>query len=509
MPADHPAPSLPLWRLLGWNLLAASGYFALGLAVKTFASFDDVAIPFWPAAGFALALCLVRGYGVLPGLFMGSALASSCAPAGGCGLGGLAFPVLIAAAVTVQLALSVWLLRRLGFAASPPERPTAITGFVLLVGPAGCWLPALAYWAAQLAGLVPSTTGFYGVVFWWLGDAIGSLIAFPLLLTLLARPRDSIWRQLYPLARGQLLALALLPPTSTALARSIFAGRSPSAHGAGFVLFGQYKLLLLANELLFVMLGLAFTLATATAGLNRLQLLSRSRVAAKASSAVVHEVSQPLLRLRLQLERVEQDLANLSSSPAGRLHDGVLSRVRQSIDDVVRLSLIARSIQDLTSSGVRDSQVADVKRAIDAAVAQVSTSVESADLLLEVSSHGADCLVGAGQIQLQTAFRNLLANAVRAAGPDGCVRVSFQRKVDTLRISIEDSGPGFPPQPQPQPQLLGREIVASSTGGMGIGLLIVRLVVDGSGGSLTFDRSALLGGARVTVALPIRQSGTA
>lgn len=501
MPADHRDRHERAWRAIGWNLLAASVYLALGLAVKSFVSFDDIAIPFWPAAGFALALCLVRGYSILPGFFAGSALATSCAFGQGCGLGGPAFPVLIGTAVTTQLALSIWLIRRLGFISKPPDDRARITLFVLLIGPAGWWLPALAYWTAQFSGLVPQATGFYGVLFWWLGDAIGSLIVFPLLLTLIAKPSDNVWRQLYPLARSQLLALALLPPTSTVLARSIFLGQSATPSGIGLELHGQYKLLLLANELLFVMLGLAFTLATATTDLNRLQMLSRSRAAGRASSAVVHEVSQPLLRLRLQLERAEKDLASLSPLSDQKIHAQVQSRVHQSIEDVIRLSRITRSIQDLTSSGVRDSEVANVNRAIEAAVAQVSTSVESADLLLEVDSHETDCLVGAGQIQLQTAFRNLLANAVRAAGPDGVVRVSFQRKNDVLHMFIEDSGPGFP-----QNQLPGREIVVSSTGGMGIGLLIVRLVVDGSGGSLTFGRSSLLGGACVRVTLPIAPS---
>lgn len=92
----------------------------------------------------------------------------------------------------------------------------------------------------------------------------------------------------------------------------------------------------------------------------------------------------------------------------------------------------------------------------------------------------------ANPVQLGRAVRNLLDNAVRAAGADGAVEVRVHSRGPGLLVEVADSGPGFGRIPQQH----------------GRGLATVRQVVAQLGGVLGVGRDAL-GGARMTMELPV------
>jgi two-component system, OmpR family, sensor kinase len=101
--------------------------------------------------------------------------------------------------------------------------------------------------------------------------------------------------------------------------------------------------------------------------------------------------------------------------------------------------------------------------------------------------------------------RNLLGNARRYAGPDGRVAISAtQDGRGSLVVSIDDDGPGVPPEQRDR--VFGRfhRTQASrdrASGGSGLGLGIARSIVELQGGRIWFEDSPL-GGARVSFELP-------
>ena len=87
-------------------------------------------------------------------------------------------------------------------------------------------------------------------------------------------------------------------------------------------------------------------------------------------------------------------------------------------------------------------------------------------------------------------------NASNAAGENGVIRVKASApNQHHLCLEIEDSGDGFDENSIPT----GEERASSKTGGMGLGLMIVRRVIDDNGGNISFGRSTELGGAKITV----------
>lgn len=101
------------------------------------------------------------------------------------------------------------------------------------------------------------------------------------------------------------------------------------------------------------------------------------------------------------------------------------------------------------------------------------------------------------------AVRNLLSNAVRHAA--GRVTVRLARRGDMAIVEVSDDGPGVPPADRDRVFEPFSRLDASRArdgGGVGLGLAIVRRIVEAHGGTITLDESPL-GGARFTSTWPI------
>jgi two-component system sensor histidine kinase SenX3 len=89
---------------------------------------------------------------------------------------------------------------------------------------------------------------------------------------------------------------------------------------------------------------------------------------------------------------------------------------------------------------------------------------------------------------LRSALQNLLGNAIKYAGEVRWVRVSAQRASPrSVRISVTDRGPGIPGAERQrifEPFYRGHDAVSRQIPGSGLGLHIVRRIVESHGGSI-------------------------
>jgi signal transduction histidine kinase len=122
--------------------------------------------------------------------------------------------------------------------------------------------------------------------------------------------------------------------------------------------------------------------------------------------------------------------------------------------------------------------------------------------------------VSAGQVAghpvlLGQAVRNLLANAVRHARDR--VTVTLDEHDDRVLLVVDDNGPGIPEEERSRVferfVRLDESRARDDGGGAGLGLAIVRKVVESSGGTVVVG-DAPGGGARMTVSLPAVASGS-
>jgi two-component system sensor histidine kinase TctE len=106
---------------------------------------------------------------------------------------------------------------------------------------------------------------------------------------------------------------------------------------------------------------------------------------------------------------------------------------------------------------------------------------------------------------LREAIVNLVDNALRYTPPGGSVSVTVKQADGSAMLVVEDTGPGIPPEERDMVLERFYRVPGTLGDGSGIGLSIVREVVDGAGGSLTLSTGAS-GGLKVEMRLPAAEA---
>jgi signal transduction histidine kinase/ActR/RegA family two-component response regulator len=108
--------------------------------------------------------------------------------------------------------------------------------------------------------------------------------------------------------------------------------------------------------------------------------------------------------------------------------------------------------------------------------------------------------------RLQQIIWNLVANAVKFTPPQGTVKVSARRVLSYLEVAVTDTGKGIAPDFLPYVFERFRQATqgGAKSAGLGLGLAIVRHLVELHGGQVHAESEGLGKGSRFTIRLPIR-----
>jgi PAS domain S-box-containing protein len=181
------------------------------------------------------------------------------------------------------------------------------------------------------------------------------------------------------------------------------------------------------------------------------------------------------------------------------------SAQRQIIEDLLDVSRI------ITGKLRLNTQRIDLLLVIHAAIDAVRPAAEAKEIDLRLHFEAPESIVRADVERLQQVLWNLLANAVKFTPQQGAVDVYLRRQEALAEIRIEDSGPGIPAEFLPRIFERFSQADGSSTrkhGGLGLGLAIVRHLVELHGGTVSASNSEK-GGAVLTVLLPAVEPNTA
>jgi PAS domain S-box-containing protein len=144
--------------------------------------------------------------------------------------------------------------------------------------------------------------------------------------------------------------------------------------------------------------------------------------------------------------------------------------------------------------------------ALAAAIESVRPSAREKEIAIVAKLPDADLVVRADPGRLQQVFTNLLGNAIKFSPAGSKISVTAQRTDDSLRVAIADQGEGIPKELLPR--LFERFWQADGSitrrhGGLGLGLAIVRHLLDLHGGSIEVESAGRGRGATFTVVLPM------
>ena len=217
--------------------------------------------------------------------------------------------------------------------------------------------------------------------------------------------------------------------------------------------------------------------ATQEALVRRKQLAALGEMAA----VVAHEVRNPL-------GSIANVVTLLHKSASPRPDQVSLWRVIE--DEIKRLDLLVANLLDFVRPGRPDLQPQALGPVVERALAQTLWTEDASDRIkTRVEGSVANVLVDSRQLEL--AFTNLFRNAVQAINGRGELLVTIVHErhsnADWARISIHDSGPGFPLSVQ---ERIFEPFVTTRASGHGLGLTIVRKVVEQHKGEVWFESRA-------------------
>lgn len=210
-----------------------------------------------------------------------------------------------------------------------------------------------------------------------------------------------------------------------------------------------------------------------------------------------HELRTPLAILKAEL-----DLAQ--SRP--RTSTELLAAVRSASEETDRLTHLAETllVYSRTETGgiPLHRQPTDLGQLLHEACSPLQARAAAAGITIRIHAHQVTAAID--PVRARQAVDNLISNALAHTPRGGQVHASVTIDDGTVRLTVQDTGPGFAPAILPhafEPFTTGPTPPAAAGHGAGLGLAIVAAIAHAHGGRATADNPAQ-GGARVTVLLP-------
>lgn len=217
-------------------------------------------------------------------------------------------------------------------------------------------------------------------------------------------------------------------------------------------------------------------------------------------STLSHELRGPLSATLMGAQLLQRNpsdpaqttrLSQLITRQAGHM-----SRLAEDLLDVSRISRGLVSI---------DRKPLDMREVIDAAVEQLMPALEKKSHRLDLSIPPDACVLDGDRTRLTQIVCNLLGNAIRYTPEEGHIQVALALHETHMSLAVSDSGIGI--APHLMPHLFDLYVQAERStdarnGGLGLGLSLVRSLVEIHDGTVSVASAGEGKGSRFTLTLP-------
>ncbi|WP_133500374.1 ATP-binding protein [Cognatilysobacter terrigena] len=326
-----------------------------------------------------------------------------------------------------------------------------------------------------------------------------------------ADPRYGQWAPHHGMPRGHL-------PVSSYLAVPV---KSDTGEVLGGLFFGHEEKSCFTGSHIRMIESIA---ALASVGMSRVQLFVAAQADAREKERLYRDAvragrmkDQFLATISHELRTPLTSILGWSEMLAsGRLSPEMVQRAVQTIDRNARAQ--AQIVEDLLDisriiSGKLNLSIREIDAAqpVEAAVDAVRPAALARGVHLELHANDAGTM-RADPDRLQQVVWNLVANAVKFTERDGRVDVSVERGDGFVEIRVRDTGRGIDAAFLPHVFERFSQVDASSTrehGGLGLGLSIVRHLVEMHGGTVRAESAGTGRGATFVVRLPVAVSDAA
>jgi len=217
-----------------------------------------------------------------------------------------------------------------------------------------------------------------------------------------------------------------------------------------------------------------------------------------------HELRNPLAPMLTALELLRVRLGEAGARERDVIHRQVRN-LAQLVDDMLDVAQIRKGRMTIAKESLYARQV--VAKALEF----VTPMLEERRHRLQVDIEPPSLVIVGDERRLVQAVTNLLTNAVKYTDPGGSIRVSVSDEGGEVTIDVSDTGRGMSRAFLPRAFDLfvqGERTPDRSEGGLGLGLPIVRSIVERHGGSVSATSEGVGKGSAFVIRLPASDADT-
>ena len=239
--------------------------------------------------------------------------------------------------------------------------------------------------------------------------------------------------------------------------------------------------------------------------LLNLKLVEANRFKDDFLATLAHELRNPLAPMRNAAEILKKTSQEGLHVRLGGIFERQLRHMTRLVDDLSDISRITQGKIELRRSLVNFNDlllnaVDTVRPTMDAASHELIVQICDETLFLDADS-----------TRVLQAVLNLLNNSIKYTPVGGTVWLSVERDVNEARLSVRDTGIGIAPEEIVSIFGMFSQLTSGldrSQGGLGIGLALVRALVELHGGSVTASSAGMGLGSEFIVRLPLVENHT-
>jgi signal transduction histidine kinase len=214
-------------------------------------------------------------------------------------------------------------------------------------------------------------------------------------------------------------------------------------------------------------------------------------------ATVAHELRQPIAAMLPAIALMRQRISEQSGTRARDVIERQVTHLRRMIDDLLDIARVVQGKLDL------QKERTDCREVIQDALCSTSPLCREHQQTLSVSLPDEAIWLEADRTRLLQVFANLLTNAAKYTDDGGRISLNAETDGTTAIFRIKDNGKGIAPGVLPHVFDLFTQEETAHSGGLGIGLRVVRDLVELHGGSVAARSDGIGQGSEFIVSLPI------
>lgn len=499
----------------------------------------------FPASGIAMGALFLEGFALWPFVYLASLTGYLL---NGSTLGTI---LLLPIAHTVQAIVGTWILRK--FNVDPIFRRTKdMSALIVTAVLASTIVPTFGMLVlnpinTQFFGTQPSTVTWAS---WYVGTLLSVLLLAPFVMRWFAKPHFSrtwpevlevmgafgllsvisiplfwgtapsifnislVYFLLIPLfwislrLRPRFITLALIFTTAVAVSGTFFGMSAPPASELGLRLFQTQVFLVIITLICYILVSLEEERRMATnllrTQVNNLrstldQLASQNQAKNEFIATLAHELRNPLAPIVSAVEfLMERKLEDQDAANAISLMNDRMRTVKRLLNDLLDVSRISEQKFAL------EKEIIDVGTLVNRSIMSAQHYYNEREQRIAVKLPEEPLMIEVDPVRIEQVITNLLTNASKFSNTGDEVTITARQVGATIELTVTDRGIGI------EPEMMGRifepflqvELGRRTRQGLGIGLALVRNLVELHGGSVRVKSAGLGRGTQFVVLLP-------